>query len=163
MSTFCLQFVYNLSSICPNFFLVLSEFCHNKNKTKQRQTTNCRQFVDNLSFVFVLSYFCIQFVICLYFVLFLLWQNSDKTKKKLRQIVDKLSPNCRQIVDKLSFVFVCSQGIRATPICAFYYHTKRCLFDLLRVQIRTRKCYCSRLSHLLLALPFSTVLDLPWT
>ena len=72
LSTNCLQFVYNLSSICPNFFLVLSEFCHNKNKTKQRQTTNCRQFVDNLSFVFVLSYFCIQFVICLYFVLFLL-------------------------------------------------------------------------------------------
>ena len=111
LSTICLHFVYNLSSICPNFVLVLSEFCHNKNKTKQRQMTNCIQIVDNLSFVFVLSCFCIQFVICLYFVLFLLWQNSDKTEEKLRQIVDKMSPNCRQIVDKLSFVFVCSQGI----------------------------------------------------
>ena len=119
LSTICLQFVFNLSTICPNFVLVLSEFCHNKNKTKQRQMTNCRQIVGNLSFVFVLSCFCIQFVICLYFVLFLLWQNSDKTKKKLRQIVDKLSPNCRQIVDKLSFVFVCSQGIKNFETSSF--------------------------------------------
>ena len=73
-----------------DFVLVLSEFCHNKNKTKQRQMTNCIQFVDNLSFVFVLSCFCIQFVICLYFVLFLLWQNSDKTQTKPRKNWDKL-------------------------------------------------------------------------
>ena len=45
------------------------------------------------------------------FVLFLLWQNSNKTRKKLRQIVDKMSLDCRQIVNKLSFFFVCSQGI----------------------------------------------------
>ena len=85
LSTICVQFVFNLSTICPNFVLVLSEFCHNKNKTKQRQMTNCIQIVDNLSFVFVLSCFCIQFVICLYFVLFLLWQNSDKTRHGYRQ------------------------------------------------------------------------------
>ena len=111
LSTICLQFGDILSTICLWFFMGLSEFCHNKNKTKQRQMTNCLQIVDNLSFVFVLSYFCLKFDKWQIFFLFLLWQNLDKSRKKLRQIVDKTSPNCRQIVDKLSFVFVCSQGI----------------------------------------------------
>ena len=38
---------------------------------------------------------------------FLMWQNSDKPKKNLKQIVDKTSPNCNE----LFFVFVCSQYI----------------------------------------------------
>ena len=73
--TICLQFGDNLSTICLQFVSVFSWFCLSfvttktkqnkdklqivyKNKTKQRQMTNCLQIVDNLSFVFVLFCFC---------------------------------------------------------------------------------------------------------
>ena len=66
------QFVYNLSTNCAHFVLVLSSFCTkfvttkttkifvicqvlDKNKTKVRQMTNCLQVV------FVLSCFCTNF------------------------------------------------------------------------------------------------------
>ena len=66
------QFVYNLSTNCVHFVLVLSSFCPkfvttkttkifvicqvlDKNKTKVRQMTNCLQIV------FVLSCFCTKF------------------------------------------------------------------------------------------------------
>ena len=108
--TICLQFVYNLVTICLQFVSVFSWFCLSfvttktkqnkdklqivyKNKTKQRQMTNCLQIVYNLSFVFVLFCFC-----------------CDKIQTKPRKNQDKLKTNCRQIV-----ICLCVQPGHTSP------------------------------------------------
>ena len=92
------QFVYNLSTNCVHFVLVLSSFCPkfvttkttkifvicqvlDKNKTKVRQMTNCLQIV------LVLSCFCTNFDKWQFFCCFVV--------KNFRQKLDKTKTNCR--------------------------------------------------------------------